>query len=208
MFATELADAFSSTLGIEPPLMLPVREDFDESEMIGYEKLNGEPFFRDFTAEVVLTERPLEPRVVIIEEFNLAVVERYLSSVLIASQDKQRRLRLPGGVEHHLPVDTFIIATCNSYRDEPETRTRLSTPTKRRSTVITMPNVLWLRVSELPNGVDDAAFETLIVSLAVDQIKSARRSGRRADRSGSSDYLRQRSRPGARHRRRSKRSFP
>jgi hypothetical protein len=150
-------------LGLDTPLMIPIRSDYDQDEFIGYERLDGRPQLRDFATEVLKTDAPLEAHVVILEEFNLAAIEEYLASVLVATQDQERVVRLPGGEITHLPVDTFIIATCNSYRDEPETRTRVSSPTKRRSTTITMPNVLAEQVAA--DGI------TTIVNLAVDLIK-------------------------------------
>jgi hypothetical protein len=162
LFANLLGHAMEDELELDAPLVVPVRADFDEAEFIGYERLDGSPEFRDFTRVVLQTEEPLEARVVILEEFNLAAIETYLSSVLIATQDQERLVRLPAGEQAKLPIDTFIIATCNSYRDEPETRTRVSSPTKRRSTVITMPNVLGDRFEVNPaDAVLDLAFDMI-----------------------------------------------
>lgn len=166
LFARELGRAMEAELDLDPPLVVPIRADYDEAEFIGYERLDGSPEYREFTTTVLRTEDPLEARVVILEEFNLAAVETYLSSVLVATQDQERLVRLPAGGEAQLPIDTFIIATCNSYRDEPETRTRVSSPTKRRSTIITMPNVLGDRYDEDPDNA--------VLTLAVDQITSER----------------------------------
>jgi len=163
MFAGLLARSMEAALGLDTPLMVPIRSDYDQAEFIGYERLDGTPQLRDFAIEVLKTDAPLEAHVVILEEFNLAAIEEYLASVLVAMQDQERVVRLPGGEITHLPVDTFIIATCNSYRDEPETRTRVSSPTKRRSTTITMPNVLAEQVTA--DGI------TAIIDLAVDLIK-------------------------------------
>ena len=163
MFAGLLARAMEAELDLDIPLMIPIRSDYDEAEFIGYERLDGKPELRDFATDVLKTDAPLEAHVVILEEFNLAAIEEYLASVLVATQDEERIVRLPGGEVAHLPVDTFIIATCNSYRDEPETRTRISSPTKRRSTTITMPNVLAEQVAT-----DGLA---AVVDLAVDLIK-------------------------------------
>jgi hypothetical protein len=172
-FATTFADAVTKLLNLEAePLLIPVNEEYDESQFIGYERLDGTPALRDFAQHVVRTERPLEPHVVILEEFNLAVLERYLASVLGASQESSRRVSLPGGGFGQLPVDSFVIATCNSFRDEPETRTRLSSPAKRRSTIITMPNVLWTKVAALSGGVDDADFGDTIAGLAIGLVKA------------------------------------
>jgi MoxR-like ATPase len=178
MFAGLLARSMEAELGLDTPVMIPIRSDYDQAEFIGYERLDGRPQLRDFASEVLKTDAPLEAHVVILEEFNLAAIEEYLASVLVATQDQERVVRLPGGEIAHLPVDTFIIATCNSYRDEPETRTRVSSPTKRRSTTITMPNVLAEQVAT--GGI------AAIVELAVDLIRqqtnrvAARIAGNRA----------------------------
>ncbi|MET7769088.1 AAA family ATPase [Nocardia sp. NPDC005366] len=142
MFATLLGSAMEEEFDLDAPLLIPIRADFDEAELIGYERLDGTMHLQDFAREILLDDSPLEARVVIFEEFNLASVETYLSAVLVATQERERIIRLPDGEVRNLPIDTFVIATCNSFRDEPETRTRVSSPTKRRSTTITMPNVL------------------------------------------------------------------
>ncbi|MBF4580795.1 AAA family ATPase [Frigoribacterium sp. VKM Ac-2530] len=181
LFANLLGRAMESTLDLEAPLVVPIRSDFDEAEFIGYERLDGSPEYRDFTRAVLKTDDPLEARVVILEEFNLAAIETYLSSVLVATQDQERLIRLPAGEEAQLPIDTFIIATCNSYRDEPETRTRVSSPTKRRSTIITMPNVLGDRYDEDPDNA--------VASLATDLIVAERnRIQLRSDRAAAAQF--------------------
>ena len=151
MFATLLGSAMEQEFDLDTPLLIPVRADFDEAELIGYERLDGTVHLQDFAREVLLHDAPLEARVVIFEEFNLASVETYMSAVLVATQERERIVRLPDGETRNLPIDTFVIATCNSFRDEPETRTRVSSPTKRRSTTITMPNVLGDRHEEDPS---------------------------------------------------------
>lgn len=181
LFASLLGRAMEAELNLQAPLVVPIRADFDEAEFIGYERLDGSPEYREFTTAVLKTDEPLEARVVILEEFNLAAIETYLSSVLVATQDQERLVRLPAGEEAQLPVDTFIIATCNSYRDEPETRTRVSSPTKRRSTIITMPNVLGDRFEADPT--------TAVVDMAVQLIHAERRRVQgRGDRSASSQF--------------------
>lgn len=166
LFANLIGRFMESTFALDPPITIPVTSDFDESEFIGYERLDGEAQLRDFAVEVLQTDEPLRARVIILEEFNLVPVERYLSSVLVAAQQPERLVRMPAGLTSHLPIDAFIIATCNSYRDEPETRTRISSPTKRRATVITMPNVLAVEFENDPDGA--------VVRLAVDLILNER----------------------------------
>src|SRR5205807_837555 len=45
--------------------------------------------------------------------------------------------------EPRLPFDVLLLATGNSVRDEPETRLPISRPSKRRMTIIEMPNILY-----------------------------------------------------------------
>jgi hypothetical protein len=163
-FAGLLARALSNKVGLDEPVFIPVRADFDEAEFLGYERLDGSAELRDFSREVLQTDAPLEARVVILEEFNLAMVESYLSAVLVATQTSERLIRLPAGQQAELPIDSFVIATCNSFRDEPETRTRVSAPTKRRATILTMSNVL----AEL----FDADGEAGVLGLGVETIKT------------------------------------
>lgn len=144
-------------------IWLAVHPELDDADMIGYERLDGEPQLREFSRRVLLSEDPLGVHLVVLEEFNLAAVEAYLAPVLSAIQDPRRRVALPGGGEASLPIDALFLATCNSYLDEPETRLRLSYPTKRRSTVITMPNVL---AQEF-----DVQGPSVIVTMAVEMIR-------------------------------------
>ncbi len=181
LFAGLLGRAMEAELTLDPPLLLPVRADFDEAEFIGYERLDGTAQLREFATEVLQSDKPLEARVVVLEEFNLASIETYLASVLVAAQEQERLIRLPAGLRAQLPIDTFLIATCNSYRDEPETRTRVSSPTKRRSTIITMPNFLGDQYDDAAT-IDKAA---TILDLALDQVRTeaARVAGRLASNS-------------------------
>ncbi|MBE1525508.1 AAA family ATPase [Nesterenkonia lutea] len=181
LFANLLGRGMESVLDLAAPLVVPIRADFDEAEFIGYERLDGSPEYRDFARSILRTEEPLEARVVVLEEFNLAAIETYLSSVLVATQDQERLVRLPAGQEAQLPIDAFIIATCNSYRDEPETRARVSSPTKRRSTIITMSNVLGDRYDEDPaNAVTDLATDLILAE--------RKRIQNRADRSAGTQF--------------------
>lgn len=164
LFATLLGNAMELEFELDAPLMIPVRADFDEAELIGYERLDGTVHLQDFAREVLLDDAPLEARVVIFEEFNLASVETYLSAVLVATQERERIVRLPDGEVANLPIDTFVLATCNSFRDEPETRTRVSSPTKRRSTTITMPNVLGDRYEDDPSTAVPGVVKALIAN--------------------------------------------
>lgn len=183
MFASLLGRAMEAELDLEAPLLISIRADFDESEFIGYERLDGSAQLREFATSVLDTDRPLEARVVILEEFNLASIETYMASVLIASQEQERLVRLPAGRHGQLPIDTFLLATCNSFRDEPETRTRVSSPTKRRSTIITMPNVLGDRFDADPaNAVLELA--TGIMETEMKRVRTRTTSSRAAQFDG------------------------
>lgn len=74
---------------LDAPL-IPCGPILDEAELIGYERLDGTVHLQDFAREVLLNDAPLEARVVIFEEFNLASVETYLSAVLVATQERER----------------------------------------------------------------------------------------------------------------------
>lgn len=147
-FAELIAEAFEKNFDTESAVTISIRADYDEAEFIGYERLDGSAQLREFSTEVLNAREPLAARIVILEEFNLSSVESYLSSVLVATQSPDRMIRLPSDEAVQLPIDAFIIGTCNSYRDEPETRMRVSSPAKRRSSIITMPNVLAMRYEE------------------------------------------------------------
>ncbi|MCX2714128.1 AAA family ATPase [Mycolicibacterium sp. J2] len=198
LFASLLAQALESLVNVPPAITVGVRADFDEAEFLGYERLDGSPELRRFAKEVLTSEEPLEAKVVILEEFNLASIETYLSSVLVATQLPDRRIQLPGGEHSRLPVDTFVIATCNSYRDEPETRTRVSSPTKRRSTIITMPNVLADRFDAAPDSAVSEIVDRIIsterqrISKRIDATQAAQFDGMRtyglATIEGSADF--------------------
>lgn len=177
LFATLLGSAMEQEFELDAPLMIPVRADFDEAELIGYERLDGTVHLQDFAREVLLDDAPLEARVVIFEEFNLASVETYLSAVLVATQERERIVRLPDGEVANLPIDTFVLATCNSFRDEPETRTRVSSPTKRRSTTITMPNVLGDRYENDPSTAVAGVVKALIANER-ERVEARERAGR------------------------------
>lgn len=163
-FANLLAGAFQEHFGTDQPVTVTIRSDFDEAEFLGYERLDGTAQLREFSETVLKSEEPLAAHIVVLEEVNLASMENYLASVLVATQDIERAVLLPSGERVQLPIDTFIIGTCNSYRDEPETRMRVSAPTKRRSSIITMPNVLADRYEE--GGVD------AVLDLAIQMVKT------------------------------------
>ncbi|MGI8551924.1 MAG: AAA family ATPase [Dehalococcoidia bacterium] len=177
-FAQVMSECLRSALALGglKTTWVAIRPDFDEAELVGYERLDGQTELRDFALQVLKSDEPLGPHLVVLEEFNLAPIENYLASILIAAQDPERRVRLPGKEQASLPVDTFILATCNSYLDEPESRTRLSFPTKRRCAVITMPNVLYERYeSQGAQAILDLALD--LINRERSQIEGRRTTG-------------------------------
>lgn len=141
-FAREFAAACESQIPEQrETVQVLVDPDYDPSRLFGYLDLAGEFQASEFTKRVLRTSQPLLPRVVILEEWNTAQVEAYLGPLLHAVEG-DGAVQLPDGSEPRLPLDVLLLATCNSVRDEPETRLPVSRPTKRRATVIEMPNIL------------------------------------------------------------------
>lgn len=142
-FAREFANA-SVTQVPEQGETVPVLVDpeYDAARLLGYLDLGGEFRPSEFTKRVLRTSQPRLPRVVILEEWNTAQVEAYLGQLLHAVEG-DGAVQLPDGSEPRLPLDVLLLATCNSVRDEPETRLPMSRPTKRRTTIIEMPNILF-----------------------------------------------------------------
>jgi hypothetical protein len=161
-----LAASLTSLFGKErfSVAFLEVAPDFDSGQFIGYENLAGEFTAGRFAAEVLFTGELSDPRLVVLDEWNLAQVDAYFSPVL-SSIESGRPLHLPGRMNLSrltedervellraqpsiadglwiLPEDTFFLATCNSWIDEPETRLPMSGPVKRRCRIIQMPNIL------------------------------------------------------------------
>jgi MoxR-like ATPase len=62
LFAGLLGRAMEAELGLEAPLLIPIRADFDEAEFIGYERLDGTPQLREFATAVLRTQTPLRER--------------------------------------------------------------------------------------------------------------------------------------------------
>lgn len=142
---TSLANGIVHALkGLVPPdgtVGVPVEPDFSASDLIGYENLAEKFVDRPLTARILRSPNPLHPHVLVIEELNVTQVEAYLSPVLQAIESGAP-IPLAGDENVHLPLDTLVLATGNSPRDEPETRVPMSGPTKRRATAIEMPNLL------------------------------------------------------------------
>ncbi len=146
--AHALPAAIEKALGSEGSVVnvnVQITSETDISVMIGYQNLEGSFVPSEFTSYFLMNESlKLRTCIAVIDEFNLANADAYLAPIL-ASIESQQPIHLAGtppGNGYLLPVDTFIIATCNSFIDEPGTRLPLSGPVKRRCTVITMPNVL------------------------------------------------------------------
>ncbi|MDQ2761127.1 MAG: AAA family ATPase [Actinomycetota bacterium] len=119
-----------------------VDPDFDAARLLGYLDLAGKFRPSEFTKEVLQTGQPLVPRVVIFEEGNTAQLEAYAGQLLHAVESAGA-VQLPDDSEPRLPFDVLLLATGNSVRDEPETRLPVSRPSKRRMTIIEMPNILY-----------------------------------------------------------------
>lgn len=147
---------FSAFLAITP--------DYDGAQFLGYENLAGEYSAGQFAKEVLFLGEPTDPRLVVLDEWNLASIDSYFAPVL-STMEARLPLHFPGRVALNrlpdeeradleraqpsvtegrwtLPEDTFFIATCNSWLDEPETRRAISGPVKRRCRIIQMPNPL------------------------------------------------------------------
>lgn len=141
-FAREFARACESQVPEQgETFTVNVDPDYDDARLLGYLDLGGTFRPSDFTERILRTSKPLVPRVVIFEEWNVAQVETYLSQILHAVEG-EGAVQLADNSEPRLPIDALLLATCNSVRDEPETRRPMSRPTKRRATIIEMPNVL------------------------------------------------------------------
>lgn len=147
-----------------------VGPDYDIAQFLGYENLAGDFTAGHFAKEALLIGEPTDPRLVVMDEWNLAQIDAYFAPILSVVESR-RPMRIPGRVQLKkledeeaaayeraqpsiaegqwiLPEDTFFLATCNSWADEPETRLPVSGPVKRRCRIIPMPNVLELQYRE------------------------------------------------------------
>lgn len=174
---------------------LEITPDSDLSQFIGYENLAGDYTPGNFAREVLFVGDVSDPRLVILDEWNVAQIDTYFAPLLSAVETRAP-LRLPGKVKTtgdedlvraqpdlsegrwRLPEDTFFIATCNSWAEEPDTRLPISGPVKRRCRIIPMPNILARTFAE--KGRDGVAeFCTVLLSQerqVVDERMSAGRS--------------------------------
>ncbi len=164
--ARTLAQSLEGLIGADrfQSVFIEIGRDLDAAEFIGYENLAGEFVAGAFVRDALFAGEPTDLRLVILDEWNLSQIDSYLSPVLSALETRAP-FTLPGKVnlekfpegdkirrsqpaigegKCQLPEDTFFVATCNSWMDEPETRLPVSGPVKRRCRIITMPNLLEL----------------------------------------------------------------
>lgn len=161
-----IVDALQEAIGDDRLIsaFLEVSPDYDLAQFLGYENLAGEFTPGHFANESLFVGNATDPRVVVLDEWNLAQIDAYFAPVLSAvesdlplhlpgrvdmeklSEDERYQLKLAQPEVHErrwrLPVDTFFLATCNSWSEEPETRLPISGPVKRRCRIISMPNIL------------------------------------------------------------------
>jgi MoxR-like ATPase len=142
---------FAREFGLACPATVPEQQEtitvlidpeFDSSRMFGYLDMGGKFQASDFTVRVLRTSQLTLPRVMSLEEWNTSQVEAYLGQMLHAVEGGGA-VQPADGSEPRLPLDVLVLATCNSVRDETETRLPISRPTKRRTTIIEMPNILY-----------------------------------------------------------------
>lgn len=167
--ATTLSSAFESLIGSERfwSVFIEISSSYDSAQFIGYENLAGEFSAGQFVTEALLVGDISDPRLVILDEWNLAQIDGYFASVL-SVVETGKPLTLPGRVslaklglgevtraqpdiadrKCRVPEDTWFLATCNSWLEEPESRQPLSGPVKRRCRIIIMPNVLAVRLEQ------------------------------------------------------------
>lgn len=149
-----------------------VDPDFDLARFIGYANLDGKLVPSTFTQKFLLDEtRAYFSCLLLLDEWNLATIDEYMAPVL-AAIESDTPIPLPGSTDsestadtgRHLPSDMFIIATCNSYLEEPETRRPISRPVKRRCTIFQVPN--WLAIDAAKHGVAKALSDIADLLLA------------------------------------------
>lgn len=171
--ATALADALEVLLGDRFfSVFVEVGRDLDLAQFLGYENLSGTFTSGRFARDVLFIGEPSDPRLVVLDEWNLAQIDSYFAP-LLSALETGKAFSLPGKVDLEklsdadaarraqpelerglcvLPLDTFFLATCNSWADEPETRLPISGPVKRRSRIIPIPNVLEVKFEA--SGID------------------------------------------------------
>ncbi len=176
-FIKAFADAFDTSYVATDDLVID--SDFDLSRFIGYANLDGAHVPSGFTSTFLLdNKKAYFTCLLLLDEWNLALVDEYLGPFLAAIENSTP-ITLPGKLDdsqdpkRHLPIDTFVIATCNSYLDEPETRKPLSRPVKRRCTIFEIPN--WFALDVEQNGVASAIETTVNLLLGRESDAVSRR---------------------------------
>lgn len=140
-FLSAMMDFFQSDAICE--VFQAVSPEFSESDVVGYENLEGEHVSTTLVKQLFDSTLAMEKRglfFLVLDEFNLANADRYLARVL-PGLENDKQVYLPAREPAYLPPDVFVVATANSYLDEP-TRLPISGPVLRRSHVIEMPNAL------------------------------------------------------------------
>jgi 5-methylcytosine-specific restriction enzyme B len=147
---TRLAITFGQWLGRDQVLVQPVRPDWISPEaLLGYEDRGSESYDSQYgwrvprTLEFILkaVRDPSRPYVLILEEMNLAHVERYFADVLSGMESNQPMVpnlmnnatgwRLPSGAEYvPWPKNLFIVGSINvdetTYEFSPKVLDRAS----------------------------------------------------------------------------------
>lgn len=118
-----------------------VSSDFSESDALGYERISGGLAPTELSRKLFLSGRLRDIYVVLLDEMNLGQVDHYLARLLPAIES-DAEVELPGhGSPSTLPPDALVVGTVNSFLEE-TTRMPLSSPVKRRSNIMEMPNAL------------------------------------------------------------------
>lgn len=118
-----------------------VGSDFSEADALGYEKISGGLASTELSRKLFLSGRPRDVYFVLFDEMNLSQVDHYLARLLPALESESK-VELPGNSSASLfPPDAFVVGTVNSFLEE-STRMPLSSPVKRRSNILEMPNAL------------------------------------------------------------------
>jgi hypothetical protein len=157
-----------------------VGSDFSEADVLGYEKISGGLAATELSRKLFLSERPRDIYVVLLDEMNLGQVDHYLARLLPAIES-DAKVELPGhGAPSTFPPDAFVVGTVNSFLEE-STRVPLSSPVKRRSNIIEMPNAL----GEIVANNDRTKFD----KACVDMLKQTKARVERRGRDGLGSVL-------------------
>ncbi|GAB4208796.1 MAG: hypothetical protein Fur0019_14970 [Tibeticola sp.] len=137
-FTEALSRFFANAVSL---VEVSVGSDFSEADALGYEKISGGLAATELSRKLFLSERPRDIYVVLLDEMNLSHVDHYFARLLPALESDSR-VELPGhGSSSPFPPDAFVVGTVNSFLEE-STRVPLSSPVKRRSNIVEMPNTL------------------------------------------------------------------